>query len=146
MSIPDSVFAILSPLVQRFEGCLLKAYRDAAGVWTIGYGHTPAAEGDQWTQSQAQSALETDLAVHYGELLSLSPGLADESASRQAALTDFVYNMGSGNYRSSTLRAAVDCQSWPAVKLQLAKWDHAGGKVLPGLAARRQAEIDLIDA
>ena len=27
-------------LIQQFEGLRLKAYQDAVGVWTIGYGHT----------------------------------------------------------------------------------------------------------
>jgi phosphoglycerate dehydrogenase-like enzyme len=32
-------------LIEQFEGCELTAYRDAGGIWTIGYGHTPATEG-----------------------------------------------------------------------------------------------------
>src|SRR5271166_2569755 len=143
MSIPDNVLAILSPLVQRFEGCVLSAYKDSTGRWTIGYGHTgpEVVQGLQWTQSQAQQGLETDLAAHYGELLAISPTVARSSAARQSALTDFVYNMGSGAYSHSTLRSAVDCGAWQNVKLQLALWVHAGGKVLPGLVLRRQAEI-----
>lgn len=27
-------------LIKQYEGCRLSAYQCAAGVWTIGYGHT----------------------------------------------------------------------------------------------------------
>jgi lysozyme len=146
MSIPQDILDIAKPLVQRFEGCKLAAYQDSVGVWTIGWGHTPAIPGTTITQEQADQLLETDLAAHYDALLLVSPTLQSASSSRVSALLDFVYNLGIGAYRNSMLRSAVDCQAWQSAKAQLAKWVHAGGKVLPGLVARRQAEIDLLDA
>lgn len=148
MTIPADVYAILAPLVQRFEGCRLVSYQDPVGIWTRGWGHTGADVGPGQTisQDQADADLETDLADRLAQLLAVSPGLALATASRIAALTSFVYNLGIGSYRSSTLRSAVETGAWQNVKLQLAKWDHAGGKVLQGLVDRRQAEIDLIDA
>jgi lysozyme len=146
---PTAVAAILVPLVQRFEGCRLRAYQDATGVWTIGWGHTgpEVFEGLVWTQEQADAAIQTDLAVHYDQLIAISPRLeSSATASQAAALSDFLYNLGAGTYRNSTLRSAAEAGAWQNVKLQLAKWVHAGGQVLPGLVARRQAEIDLIDA
>jgi lysozyme len=147
--IPTAVSSILVPLVQRFEGCVLEAYLDATGIWTIGWGHTgpEVFDGLVWTQEQADAVLETDLAAHYDQLLAISPRLASSATPSQlAALTDFLYNLGAGTYRNSTLRSAAEAGAWQNAKLQLAKWVHAGGKVLPGLVARRSAEIALLDA
>ena len=41
-------------LIKQYEGCRLAAYRCAAGVWTIGYGHTAGVHsGMTITQAQA---------------------------------------------------------------------------------------------
>jgi lysozyme len=55
-----------------------------------------------------------------------------------------VLNLGIGNYRTSTLCRMVNAQNWPEAKIQLLSWDHSGGRVIPGLLRRRQAEADLI--
>jgi lysozyme len=147
MAMPDTAMSLLLPLVQRFEGCKLQAYQDVAGVWTVGYGHTGADVDSTtvWSQDQADTALQTDLSDHYGQLLAISPKVTAVSPGRQAALIDFVYNLGSGTYQHSTLRSAVDCFAWESVKNQLRLWIHAGGKVQQGLVDRRNAEIALID-
>lgn len=49
-------------LIKKFEGCRLKAYRCAAGVLTIGYGHTAGVkENDVITQEKAEEYLKKDL-------------------------------------------------------------------------------------
>lgn len=144
--IPAEVLSILEPLVMQSEGCKLKAYQDPNGNWTIGYGHKVPQNREPCTQEEANAWLEQDLALSYAELVQASPGLLQSSAAKQAALTDFVYNLGIGTYSRSTLHSAVTVQAWQAVKTQLALWVHAGGKVEPGLVRRRQAEIALIDA
>lgn len=143
-----SVLEILEPLVKKFEGCRLEAYQDSTGRWTIGYGHTGPAvvQGLIWSQDQADAQLALDLDRAYTQASSLLPDILQLSSSRQAALADFVYNLGVGTFARSTLHGAVLRKEWLTVKTQLALWCHAGGKVLPGLVKRRQAEIDLIDA
>lgn len=145
--IPDDVRKVLVPIVIRFEGLRLKAYQDSVGVWTCGYGHTgPDVTKDlEWTQSQAEEALENDLQSAFAQLLLSVPAIAQESPGRQAAITDFVYNLGIGKFRNSTLRSAILVGAWESVKHQLSLWVHAGSKILPGLVARRAAEISLID-
>lgn len=130
-------------LVKEFEGCKLTAYQDIAGVWTIGFGHTgkEVHAGLVWTQTQADEALTNDL-LHASTLLSLySPGLANGPLD---ALTDFVFNLGIGNYRTSTLCKYVNAQDWENVKAQLMVWDHSNGTIVPGLLRRREAEAALI--
>lgn len=132
-------------IVKSFEGCRLVAYRDVRGIWTIGWGHTEGVhEGQTCTQSQADAWLYTDLQNASYELLQVSPGPYAPGA--QDALTSFVFNLGIGNYRSSTLRRYVDNQEWGAAKTELLKWDHSGGQVVAGLERRRQAEAALIAA
>jgi lysozyme len=132
-------------LVKQFEGCKLEAYQDVRGIWTIGYGHTAGVyPGQTCTQSQADAWLDSDLAEASYELLQVSPGPFAPGA--QDAITDFVFNLGIGNYRTSTLRQYVDGENWPAVKTELLKWDHSGGQVIAGLLRRREAESDMIEA
>jgi len=45
-------------LIKRFEGFRLEAYDDGAGVWTIGYGHTPAYCGQTITKENAAKTVE----------------------------------------------------------------------------------------
>jgi len=144
---PSSVQDILEPLVKESEACKLVAYKKADNVWTIGWGHTgdEVVEGLRWTQEQADAALVLDLQSHYAQTLALTPALQTYSPSRQAALADFVYNLGSGRYKTSTLRSAVLVGAWVSVKTQLGLWIHEAGKVEPGLVARRKREIALID-
>lgn len=147
MVIPDPVLRLLKPLVCRFESCRLSSYLDGNSVPTIGWGHTGKDvyyPGQVCTQEQADTWLDRDLSEHYNQLLAVSPSVAEASPGTQAALTDWVYNDGIGNYKSSHLRSAVDVQSWTNVKVQVARWDRIAGKVSKGLDRRRTAEIDLI--
>lgn len=148
MPIPDTVLVLLRALVKEAEGCPLESYLDPDRVWTIGFGHTgpEVVAGLVWTQDQADTHFASDLQEHYDQLLLVSSSVAQQTAGRQAALTDFVYNEGIGKYKNSTLRSAVDVQAWQSVKTQLARWIYGSGRVLPGLVHRRNLEIALIDA
>jgi lysozyme len=134
----------VADLIKGFESCRLVAYWDPIGqLWTIGWGHTgkDVYEGLEWTQAQADEALEHDVVAAAALLALYSPGLAGDEL---VALTDFVFNIGIGNYRTSTLCKLVNAQNWAAVKPELLKWDHSNGVVVPGLYRRREAEADLI--
>jgi lysozyme len=61
------------------------------------------------------------------------------------AIVDFAYNLGVGRLQTSTLRRKINAQDWDAAKEQLMLWTRGGGKVLPGLVKRRQAECALMD-
>ena len=130
-------------IVRSFEGCRLTAYRDVRGIWTIGWGHTKGVyPGMTCTQAQADKWLEEDLEEAHRDLLTCSAGPFAPGA--EDALISFVFNLGIGRYRGSTLRQHVNAQDWAAVKTELLKWDHSGGQVIAGLLRRRQAEADLI--
>jgi lysozyme len=60
------------------------------------------------------------------------------------ALVDFCYNLGAGRLQTSTLRRKVNDADWDGARQQLKKWVRGGGRVLPGLVARREAEAALL--
>lgn len=131
-------------LTERAEaagGPNLTAYWDSYGqVWTIGYGHTGSDvyQGMVIDAGTAADMLRSDIAAAEATVnrlvsVSLTQGQFD-------ALVDFVYNVGSGNFASSTLLSDVNSGNLADVGAQLARWNHAGGNVLAGLTARRAAE------
>lgn len=133
-------------LVKEFEGCLLKAYLCPAGVWTIGYGHTKGVrKGQTCTQAQADAWLREDLRESeqaVGRLVTVKL-----NGNEFSALVSFVFNVGSGNFRTSTLLSRLNRGDYLSVPDQLARWNKAtvrGRKVvLPGLVRRRAAEAAL---
>lgn len=131
-------------LCRQFEGCRLTAYQDAVGVWTIGWGHTgpEVVHGLVWTQQQADAALDEDVAKAAYAVRRLCPTLAVGSP-RYEAIVDWTYNLGAGALEHSTLRVYIGTGQWSLVPNEIRRWCHAGGKVLPGLVRRRNAEAQL---
>lgn len=60
------------------------------------------------------------------------------------AIVDFAYNLGVGRLQTSTLRKRINAGDWEGAKAQLMLWVRGGGRVLPGLVARRKAEAELL--
>ena len=129
-------------LIKQFEGCRLKAYQDSVGVWTIGYGHTEGvAEGMEISQHQADIMFGSDLekyANYINEYVTVSL-----NQNQFDALTSWVYNLGPGNLKSSTMLKVLNEGSYDDVPFQIKRWNKAGGKVLKGLVRRREAEAEL---
>lgn len=133
-------------LTQQFESCRLTAYQDVKGVWTIGWGHTgpEVVEGLIWSQAQADEALQNDIqwAVNVVNHLVTFQLTQDEFS----ATTDFVFNVGSGNFASSTLLKDLNAGNLTAAAAQFDLWDHASGQIVAGLLRRRQAETSEFQA
>jgi lysozyme len=126
-------------LTERFEGCRLEAYQDIAGVWTIGYGHTDRVRpGDICSQVQAEAWLMLDIRFAASEVnrLVTVPLTQDQFD----ALTDFVFNLGTGNFEHSTLLRLLNARKFKEAGEEFRKWGRAGGKEVAGLLARRKAE------
>jgi lysozyme len=126
-------------LIKKFEGLELNAYRCAAGVWTIGYGHTKDVErGDVWTEAQADAALKHELIEFEGYINDLVE--CSLTQNQFDALVSWVYNLGPANLQASTLLKKLNASDYEDVPSQLKRWNKAGGKVLEGLIRRREAE------
>ena len=70
--------------------------------------------------------------------------LVTESEGRLAAIVDVTFNLGAGRLQTSTLRRRINQRDWAAAATELRRWVYGGGKVLPGLVARRAAECALL--
>ena len=132
-------------LIKSFEGLRLRAYLCPAKVWTIGYGHTGDVRGGQViTQSQADDLLKQDLrrfeiAVRKLVKVPLTQNQFD-------ALVSFAYNVGEAALSRSTLLRKLNAGDLAGTKLEFAKWNKGGGKVLAGLTRRRADEATLFGA
>ena len=131
-------------LVKQFEGLSLVAYVCPAGVLTIGYGHTgpDVYSGQRITAAKAESLLATDL-QKFANIVN-SAVRVPLNRNQRGALVSFTFNVGGGNFRSSTLLKRLNAGEDPntVAAQELPRWNKGGGKVLPGLVRRRQAEVD----
>ena len=132
-------------LIKHFEGCELEAYKCPAGVWTIGYGHIKGVkEGMTITESQAEEMLKSELNEYEGYINNLVTVQLNQN--QFDAMVSWVYNLGGGNLKASTLLKVLNAGDYDGVPAQMLRWNKAGGKVLEGLTRRRQAEADLFVA
>lgn len=131
-------------LIKAYEGLRLTAYRDSVGVLTIGYGSTGGIKpGQTITPEQAEAMLVDDLdeaaeAVRQLVTVPLTQGQFD-------ALCSFVFNLGAGRLRDSTLLRLLNQRKYGEAAAQFRFWVMAGGQPLPGLVKRRAAERALFE-
>ncbi len=129
-------------LLKEVEGCKLKAYRDVAGILTIGYGHTERVrEGDCLTPQEAIDLLYDDIkprsnAVKNMVLVPLEQWQFD-------ALVSFVFNIGTTAFDHSTLLKRLNQNLYDSIPNQMRRWVYADGKIVKGLVNRREKEIAL---
>lgn len=129
-------------LIKHFEDLVNFAYRDAVGVWTIGYGHTKdVRDGQHVTDAEAEQLLRQDLADAEDAVNRLVK--VDLNDNQFSALVSFVFNLGEGNFAKSTMLKDINAGDFEDVPDELRKWNKAGGKVLNGLVRRREAEAKL---
>ena len=147
MSAASKAIEIATQLCKQFEGFRSAPYTCPAGIATIGYGNTFYEDGTKVTlqdkpitQAEAELMLVRSLSTQYlPAALKASPTLINNSNALGAILS-FTYNLGVSRYRASTLRKRLDAADWQGAREQIVKWTRAGGRVLPGLVKRREAE------
>jgi lysozyme len=134
-------------LIREFEGFRETAYRDATGIWTIGFGHTSAAGKPEVTpdmtvtRARGEVILRNDVAMFVdGVTELLRVPLSDAQFS---ALVSFAYNVGITNFARSSVLACVNARDFDNVSRRLGLWVKAGNRTLPGLIRRRAAEAAL---
>jgi lysozyme len=125
--------------LKEFEGLKKEAYYDAAGVPTIGYGHTKGVRmGDVISEYWAEMFLKADLYDVEKQVDSL--GL-DLNQPQFDALVSFAFNLGFYKLKTSTLLKTIrEGGSVRAIKKEFKRWVYAGGKKLRGLERRREWE------
>lgn len=139
-------------LITSFEGYEPKWYRDAVGVWTIGYGHTDSAGPPKYANTRNLVLSKADATELLADDLGQYAAAVEKAVkvplndNQFAALVSFCYNVGAGNLAKSTLVKKLNAGDYKSVRSELAKWNKAKGKVLKGLTRRRAAEADLFEA
>lgn len=158
MSLLEQAVEIAAKLVSRpeFDGlhdpdrttAVIEPYYDPVGLPTIGYGHLlsrtawkPLNQFPAISVAQAEALLRADLMKAAGAVMRLVK--VKLNANQIAALIDFVFNAGAGNFEISTLRRVINRGDFAAVPAQLMRWVFAKGVRLPGLVKRRKAEVAL---
>jgi len=155
-------------LMHRFEGFKNKPYLCPAHIWTIGYGHVlyqdqirlPVIrkEGYEgilrkdyvlspehnrvWSKEEIDQLFRADVASFELGVLRLVPGV-DGRQGAFDALVSFAFNAGLGNLQRSQIRMKANRGDWEGAADAFNQWTKGGGKVLPGLVKRREAEIAL---
>lgn len=130
--------------IKQWEGLRTTAYKDVAGIWTIGYGHTAAAgepkpkAGMKITEKRATEILMSDLGQY--EQAVEDAVKVDINDNQFAALVSFTYNVGIGAFKKSTLLKKLNKGDYDSVPTEIMKWTKAGGKRVQGLVNRRRAE------
>lgn len=158
MSLLEQAVEIAARLVSRpeFDGlhdpdrstAVIEPYYDPVGLPTIGYGHllsrqawAPLSQFPAITVAQAEALLRSDLMKAAGAVMRMVK--VTLNANQIAALIDFVFNAGAGNFEISTLRRVINRGDLASVPAQLMRWVYAKGVRLPGLVKRRKAEAAL---
>ena len=129
-------------LIKKFEGCKLRAYLDAVDVPTIAYGRTKDVKiGDICTQQQAEDWLEEELVEYEGYV---NEAVKVELTQPQFdSLVSWTYNLGPSNLNRSSMLRVLNASDYDNVPEQIMRWNKAGGRVLPGLVRRREAEAEM---
>ncbi len=131
--------------LKRSEALRLKPYLDSAGKWTIGWGHLIKLPSENYlldkdgiSEAQATELLRQDLATAEDSVNRLVE--VPLNGNQFDALVSFVYNVGSGAFRDSTLLKVLNAGDYSGAASQFARWRYAGGLINAGLEARRERE------
>ncbi len=131
------------------EGWEPQLYNDPAGYCTIGYGHllhkSPCTSGDPYqpgiAEEQGEELLRADM--RQAEIAVTALVTVDLDIAQYSALCDFVFNVGSGNFKNSTLLREINTENLVVVPSELRRWRFANRVELPGLIVRREKEIEV---
>lgn len=133
--------------IQKWEGCRLDAYKDVAGVWTIGYGHTSMAgppkvvPGLRITMTEADAILARDLGRYEA---GVSKAITRPATQNQFdAMVSLCYNIGEGAFARSSVVRHFNAGDMDKAAASFALFRKSGGKVVQGLVNRRAAEAAL---
>ena len=152
-------------LMHQYEGCRNKPYLCPAHIWTIGYGHVlyqdqirlpmvskegqstmirkeyPLKQEDNrvWSKEEIEKLFSDDVSLFERGVLRLVPGVVGRQGAFDA-LVSISFNFGLGNLQRSTIRMKANRGDWEGAAEAFMGWTKGGGKVLPGLVKRREAE------
>jgi lysozyme len=132
-------------------------YLDVAGLPTIGAGHLLTRDEltsgkimidghaykyhDGLSDSIIDRLLMRDL--HIAELAVKTGVKVDLNQHQYNALVSFVFNVGIGAFKKSTLLKRLNAGAYAQVPEQMRRWIFSAGQQIKGLKNRREKEIEL---
>lgn len=135
-------------IIKKYEGRSLRCYLDPIGIPTIGYGsiwgldHSRlASDHRDITENEAEYLLKRELLTTENAVARMVRTALTEN--QFSAVCCLVYNVGSGRFRSSTIKMKLNRQDFKGAANEFWKWRRAGGKILRGLVRRREEEKQL---
>lgn len=136
------LFAITTGLVAFIaghEGTKAVGYLDPVGIPTVCTGHTATAVvGERRTQAECADLLRDDLSEAAMGLRCVKVPVTEGQFN---AFVSFVFNVGAGNFCSSTMVRKLNAGDYVGACRELPKWVYAKGQKLPGLVRRRAEEM-----
>lgn len=114
-------------MIMNFEGCRLNAYQDKAGVWTIGYGSTYHADGRKVKKGDKLASKDEAVnllkhTVTYYEHAVRTAVTVELTQNQFDALVSFVFNVGIGNFKASTLLRILNAGDFSGAQAQFLRW------------------------
>ena len=135
-------------MIKHHEGFVRKPYQDPIGLWTVGVGHLigdgkklPKEWNKEFTDEEVDNILCEDLERFEIGIQRLTK--VPLTQSQFDALVSSSFNVGLGNFQSSTLRSKLNRGDYEGASNEFPKWRKAGGKILKGLVRRRADERNL---
>lgn len=135
-------------IIKSFEGYSGTVYLCPAGRWTIGWGSTWDKYGEPVTSShpdisEGEATVLLRREVTHSEKAIDRLVTAELTENMYSSCVSLIYNIGSGNFQSSTLRMKLNRGDYEAAADEFPKWRRSGGRILKGLVRRRKAEREL---
>lgn len=148
-AVPAGAIAIAASLItgptgdDGLEGVRYVPYQDVVDKWTTCYGHTGSdiMLGKTYTEAECRALLNKDLATVARQINPYIKVPIPETT--RGALYSFVYNVGAGNFKTSTLLRKINQGDIKGACDQLRRWTYAGGKKWKGLITRREIEREV---
>ena len=137
-----AVSAALIAATTHWEGVRYMPYQDVGDVWTVceGYAGKDVDPKKVYTPAECSKLLTTQLSAHGQAVLNCVNVPLNQN--QFDALTLFTYNVGGAAFCGSTVAKKLNAGDYHGACEGLLAWDHAAGKEIPGLLARRKYERD----
>lgn len=135
---------VLLTCVPRFEGTVLRGYKDPIGIVTACTGHTKTAVlGRPYTKAECEALLIDDLVAHAVAIKRcVTPPM---TTGQQAAFVSFAFNVGVSAFCQSGVAKKFNKGDPAGACAELSRWVKAGGKELSGLVERRKIERSMCE-
>lgn len=138
LAIGAGAIAIAGVTVSWFEGTQYVPYKDPVGIWTVCEGITGPSviPGKAYTPGECATLKNRELVK--------ADAVIDRyvkvplSETERAALIDFIYNAGPGNFSTSTLLRKLNAGDHVGACSEYKRWVYAGGRKFKGLENRRE--------